>query len=59
MNHLSDAGLGGRDVGIAFLGQHDRLHAMDLGGRAGQAAPLQVGMDVVEVPLLDQQAARP
>ena len=29
---------------------------MNLGGRAGQPAPLQIGVDVVQIPLLDQQA---
>ena len=29
---------------------------MDLGGRAASSAPLEVGFDVIQVPLLDKQA---
>ena len=42
MDHFGDALVGGGDGGEAFLGQDDGLDAVDLGGRAGQAAPLEI-----------------
>ncbi len=59
VDHLTHAFFGGRHFGVAFLGQHNRLDAEDLGRRAGQAAAVKVGADLVQVPLLDQQARLP
>ena len=35
--------------------ENDGLDAMDLGGRAALAAPAQIGIDNIQVPLLDKQ----
>ena len=56
VDELPDALLRGRDLGVAGLGQNDRLDAEDLGRRAGQAAAIEVRADAVEVPLLQEQA---
>ena len=56
MDHGGDAFLGGVDGGEAFLGEDDGLDAVHLGGGTGEAAPLEVGLDVVEIPLFDEGA---
>ena len=56
VDELLDALLRGRDLGVARLGQDDRLDAEDLGRRAGEAAAIEVRADAVKVPLLQEQA---